>query len=157
MTAPSRSYSSMTATPVQTTALIFGVVFLVVGILGFIPGITTNYDQLMFAGHGSEAMLFGVFQVSILHNIVHLLFGVAGFLFSRAAASARSFLIWGGVVYAVLLVYGLVVPQGQDANFVPVNTADNWLHLILAVAMIASGLLLTRDRAGRAVPPAGRL
>ncbi|WP_329812755.1 DUF4383 domain-containing protein, partial [Streptomyces sp. GSL17-113] len=55
-----------------------GAVFLVVGILGFIPGVTTDYGTMQFAGHESQAMLFGVFQVSILHNIVHLLFGVVG-------------------------------------------------------------------------------
>lgn len=157
MTAPSRSYSSLTATSVQTGALVFGVVFLLVGILGFVPGVTTNYDQLGFGGPGSEAMLFGIFQVSILHNIVHLLFGVAGFVFSRMAASARAFLIWGGVVYAALLVYGLVVPHDHGANFVPLNSADNWLHLILAVAMVASGLLLTRNTSGRPVAPPTQL
>lgn len=53
------------------------------GVLGFIPGITTNYSQLTFAGHDSAALLLGIFQVSILHNIVHLLFGVAGIFMAR--------------------------------------------------------------------------
>ena len=133
-------------TPVQLAALIFGAVFLLVGILGFIPGITSNYDQMMAAGHHSEAMLLGVFQVSILHNIVHLLFGIAGLLLARSVPGARNFLIWGGVIYLVLWLYGLFIDQQSAANFVPLNSADNWLHLFLGVAMIALGLLLTRRR-----------
>lgn len=69
--------TTATRTPVQLAALVTGVVFLLVGLLGFVPGVTTDYDQLQFASHDSSAMLLGVFQVSVLHNIVHLLFGVA--------------------------------------------------------------------------------
>jgi hypothetical protein len=131
--------------PVQLASLIFGIVFIVVGILGFIPGITTNYDALLLAGNGSAALLLGVFQVSILHNIVHLLFGVAGVLLARTFSGAKNFLIWGGAVYFILWLYGLFVAGGDTpANFVPVNNADNWLHLVLAIAMVALGLLLGR-------------
>ena len=133
-------------TNVQKAALAFGVVFLLVGVMGFIPGVTTNYDQLSFAGHHSEALLLGVFQVSALHNIVHLLFGIAGLVFARSVSGARNYLIWGGVVYALLLVYGLFIGHDSAANFVPLNTADNWLHAFLAVAMIAAGVGLTRNR-----------
>jgi hypothetical protein len=132
--------------PVQTAALAVGIVFLLVGILGFIPGVTTNFSSMAFAGHQSEAMLLGLFQVSVLHNIVHLLFGIAGVAMARSVAGARNYLIWGGVVYAVLWIYGLLIDQNSAANFVPVNSADNWLHLLLAVGMIALGVLLGRDR-----------
>jgi hypothetical protein len=142
----SANRSGMTATPVQTASLIVGIVFLLVGVLGFIPGVTTNYETMMFAGHESEALLLGVFQVSILHNIVHLLFGVAGVAFARTAPGARNFLIWGGVVYLVLWLYGLFVAGENPANFVPMNTADNWLHLVLGIGMIALGFLLSRNR-----------
>lgn len=138
----------MTATRVQTAAATVAVVFLVVGVLGFIPGITTDFDTIELAGHESEAMLLGVFQVSILHNIVHLLFGVAGLALARSGAGARNFLIWGGIVYAVLWVFGLVVDEDSSANFVPLNDADNWLHLGLAVGMIALGVLLGRTSRG---------
>ncbi|WP_182877398.1 DUF4383 domain-containing protein [Microbispora sp. H10670] len=131
-------------TPVQTAALVVGVVFLLVGVLGFIPGITRNVDQLQFAGHHSDAMLLGVFEVSILHNIVHLLFGVAGVTLARTWAGARSYLIGGGAVYLVLWLYGLLVGHDSAANFVPVNNADNWLHLFLGLGMAALGFLLTR-------------
>ncbi len=123
----------------RTAAAVVGAVFLLVGILGFIPGITTNYGDMSFAGHHSEAMLLGIFQVSILHNIVHLLFGIAGLAMARSWSGARSYLIGGGVIYAVLFVYGLLVDHGSDANFVPLNTADNWLHLVLALTMLGLG------------------
>jgi 4-hydroxybenzoate polyprenyltransferase len=136
----------MTSTRLQTAALVVAVTFLLVGVLGFIPGITTNYDMLQAAGHDSGAMLLGVFQVSVLHNIVHLLFGVAGLVLARTWAGARAFLIGGGVVYLLLLAYGLLVDHDSSANFVPVNSADNWLHLILGIGMIGLGVLLARDR-----------
>jgi hypothetical protein len=132
--------------PIQLAALVVGVVFLLVGILGFIPGITTNYSEMAFAGHQSGAMLLGLFQVSVLHNIVHLLFGIAGLAMARTVAGARNFLIYGGVIYAVLWLYGLLIDQSSAANFVPLNTADNWLHLLLAVVMIGLGFLLSRER-----------
>lgn len=131
-------------TTIEKTALIVGIVFLVVGIAGFIPGITTNLDALMFAGHESEALLLGLFQVSILHNLVHLLYGVAGIAVAASSVASRNYLIWGGAVYGLLWVYGLFVVGENVANFVPVNHADNWLHLTLAVGMILLGLLVGR-------------
>ncbi|MEZ0338736.1 DUF4383 domain-containing protein [Mycobacterium sp. pV006] len=139
----------MTRTRVQTAALVVGAMFLLVGVLGFIPGVTTNYDQLSFAGHHSGAMLLGIFAVSVLHNIVHLLFGVAGILMARTWSAARLYLIGGGVIYFLLFLYGLVIDYDSGANFVPLNDADNWLHLGLAVVMIGLGVALTRDTAHR--------
>jgi arginine exporter protein ArgO len=116
-----------------------------VGVLGFIPGATTNYDEMMFASHMSGALLLGIFQVSILHNIVHLLFGIAGVALARSVPGARNYLIWGGVIYLVLWLYGLFIGHDSMANFVPLNNADNWLHLVLGVGMIALGFLLSRQ------------
>jgi hypothetical protein len=82
--------------------------------------------------------------VSILHNIVHLLFGVAGVALARSINGARAFLIGGGAIYLVLWIYGLLVGHDSDANFVPLNTADNWLHLGLGVGMVGLGFALTR-------------
>lgn len=129
---------------IRKVATAVGVVFLLVGLLGFIPGITTSFSEMSFAGHESDARLFGLFQVSILHNIVHLLFGVAGLAMARRADSARTYLIGGGVIYLMLWIYGLVVDKNSTANFVPVNDADNWLHLGLGAGMIALGLLASR-------------
>ncbi|MFJ7213489.1 DUF4383 domain-containing protein [Amycolatopsis sp. NPDC098790] len=144
--------ATATRTPAQLTAAVVAVVFLLVGIAGFIPGLTTDFDQLSFAGHDSMAMLLGVFMVSVLHNVVHLLFGVAGLALARTPGGARGFLIGGGIVYLVLWLYGLLIDHGSDANFVPVNTADNWLHLGLGVGMIALGLITSASARTR-VPP----
>lgn len=130
----------------RTAALLVGAAFLLVGVLGFIPGVTTDYGHLAAAGHQSGAKLLGIFQVSVLHNVVHLLFGVAGLALSRTREGARAFLVLGGAVYLVLWLYGMVVGQGSAANFVPVNGADNWLHFALGVVMILLGVLLYRRR-----------
>ncbi|EID55714.1 DUF4383 domain-containing protein [Saccharomonospora xinjiangensis] len=144
---PWRATAGMRARPaLQTAAGVVGAVFLLLGILGFIPGVTTDYDTMQFAGHNSQAMLFGVFQVSILHNIVHLLFGIAGLSMMRSAIAARTFLIGGGLVYLALWIYGLIVGADSAANFVPLNSADDWLHLGLGVGMIALGFLLGTGR-----------
>ena len=132
-------------TTLQTVALLFGVVFLLVGILGFIPGITTDAPG-EFAGDESDAELLGIFQTSILHNIVHLLFGIAGLALARTWDGARTFLIGGGVVYLLLWVLGLL----GGAEWVPANDADHWLHFVLGVTMIGAGFLLSRDVRTRA-------
>jgi hypothetical protein len=130
---------------VQSVAALVGVVFLLVGILGFIPGITTHYNDLSFAGHDSGAKLLGIFQVSILHNIVHLLFGVVGLALAKTADGARTFLVGGGAVYLALWVLGVV----GGGDWIPVNTADNWLHFALGVGMIALGFVTARGLARR--------
>lgn len=131
-----------TKTNLQKAAMVIGVIFLLVGILGFVPGITTNYDQLGFAGHESEAYLLGVFQVSALHNIVHLLFGIAGIAMARTHSGAFNYLLWGGIIYLVLFIYGLIVSPDSAANFVPLNSADNWLHIGLTIIMVGLALAL---------------
>jgi hypothetical protein len=145
-----------TSAPIQAAARLVGIVFLVVGIAGFIPGITTHlYGGLDFAGHDGGAELLGIFQVSVLHNIVHLLYGIAGLALSRTRPGARTFLIGGGAIYLILWLYGLIIDRDSGANFVPVNSADNWLHFLLGVGMVALGLVLSRDRApGTSAPSA---
>src|SRR5690606_36238274 len=128
----------------QYGAFAFGAVFVLVGILGFIPGITTNVDDMTFAGEDSGAELLGIFQVSVLHNLVHLLLGIVGLWAARLWATARVYLLATGVVYLALFVYGMVIDRESDANFVPLNSADDWLHLVLAVAMLAVGLAAGR-------------
>jgi hypothetical protein len=132
--------------PIQTAALAVGLVFLLVGILGFIPGITTNYDDLKFAGHDSDAQLLGIFDTSILHNIVHLIFGVAGLALAKTYEGARTYLLGGGVIYLALFVYGAIWGGDEgSANFIPMNWADNILHVALGGGMVLLGVVLGKE------------
>jgi hypothetical protein len=133
----------MDRTPVQNVTRLVGMVFLLVGIAGFIPGITTNlYDGLEFAGSNGNAELLGIFEVSILHNIVHGLFGIAALALAKTASGARTFMIGGGVIYVALWLLGIA----GGANWIPSNSADNWLHLGLGGALIVLGVALTREQ-----------
>ncbi|MEY9211922.1 DUF4383 domain-containing protein [Thermobifida halotolerans] len=154
-----REVADATRRPARLVAAVLGAVFLLVGILGFVPGITTDYGAMELAGHQSRAKLFGVFQVSVLHNLVHLLFGVAGLAAAwLGAKTARLYLLVGGLVYLVLWLYGLLIdlttvqelfgPVPPEANFVPVNNADDWLHFFLGAGMITLWLVV---RPGRGV------
>ena len=132
----------MDRTLVQNVARLVGIVFLLVGIAGFIPGVTTNlYDGLEFAGNDGTAELLGIFQVSVLHNIVHGLFGLAGLALAATPSGARTYLIGGGAIYLALFVIGIV----GGGDWIPVDDADNWLHLLFGAAMIGLGVLTTRE------------
>lgn len=129
---------------VQSAALLVGILLFAVGVLGFVPGITTHYGDLSFAGHDSGAKLFGIFQTSILHNVVYLVFGLVGIAMARSWEGARTFLIAGGTIYLVLFVYGLLAHGASGWNFIPVNSADNVLHAALGVVMVVLGWALGR-------------
>lgn len=134
---------------VQLVALGAGATFLLVGVLGFVPGVTTHHGDLGLAGHHSKAYLIGLFQVSVLHNVVHLLFGVVGVVMARTASGARTYLVGGGLAYFAVWAYGLFTGDAESAaNVLPVNGADNWLHLALAFGMIGAGTMLGHRRAG---------
>ncbi|HEY4567943.1 MAG TPA: DUF4383 domain-containing protein [Kribbella sp.] len=146
--------TTTSSAPLRKTAQVVSLVFLLVGILGFVPGITTNFGDLTFAGHHSDALLLGLFQVSVLHNIVHLLFGVVGLVLARTANGAYAYLLGGGIIYLVLWIYGLLIDRDSGANFVPLNTADNWLHFLLGLGMIFLGIVLGRSRHAATERPA---
>ena len=127
----------------QTLAALVGATFLLVGVAGFIPGITSNYDELEFAGPDSGAKLLGLFEVSIVHNIVHLLFAV-GLLAAARYSWSRTYLLAGGLAYLVVVLYGVFVDRDSDANFLPINSADNVLHVVLSLGMIGAALVAMR-------------
>jgi hypothetical protein len=130
---------------IQKAALAVAAVFVLIGVLGFIPGFTTHYGDMRLAGHHSGAKLIGLFQVSVLHNLLHLGFGLAGLVLARRVAGARLFLAGGGAAYLGLWLYGFAINRETAANVVPFNEADNWLHLFLGFGMLALGLLLSNE------------
>ena len=119
---------------VQKFALVSGVVFLVIGIGGFIPGLVTPYthpDVAVEAGLGLE---LGLFPVNILHNIVHLLFAVWGLLAARSFGASRTYAKATAVIYGMFVVMGLIPAANLWTTFglVPLYGNDVWLHVLLA-------------------------
>jgi hypothetical protein len=119
----------------RTFALIFGIVFLIVGAGGFIPGLTDHTatphpDLTMTNGYGHE---LGMFPINILHNVVHILFGVWGLLAYRSYAGARTYARGVAIIYAVFTVMGLVDGLNTTFGLVPLYDNDVWLHALLAL------------------------
>lgn len=129
----------MASTPkymaVQGAALLVGAVLVVLGVLGFIPGVTSDYDRFQWAAHRSGARLFGMIAVSGVHNVVTIAIGALGFLMARTYAAARAYFLVGGLVYLALWVYGLAVVRVND-----------WLHVGLAIVMVLLALTLAGQR-----------
>jgi hypothetical protein len=121
----------------QKAARVVAIVFLITGIAGFIPGITEDAPG-DFMGENSPGSLLHVFQTSILHNLVHLAFGIAGLALSRTWEGSRNFLIGGGAVYLGLFLIGLL----SALDWLPADDTDDWLHLALGAGMVALGVLL---------------
>ncbi len=120
----------------QRFAQIFGLVYLLVGILGFIPPLLTgNIPGVIGPFSG---LLLGLFAVNWLHNIAHIAIGAAGLASYRSAAGARSYAIGIGVLYLLLFVIGLILPT--VFGLLPLNGADNILHLVSGAAALAIGL-----------------
>lgn len=132
-------------TTIQLAAKLFGAVFLLVAIAGFIPGLTTDFDRLDTFG-GVGAKLLGIFGVNWLENVVHLLYAVAGFAAAKSARTAYQYFVYGGVLYLIVAIYGYATDIDGDANLIGVNNASNALHLVLFAAMVAIGFVLGRDR-----------
>lgn len=123
----------------QKLAWVFGIVFLLVGILGFIPGITEDAPG-SFSGENSEGSLLGVFQTSVLHNIAHLVFGL-GILAARKHATALTYLLVSGVAYAVLFLIGIL----GEMDWLPADDTDDWLHLALAIGLLGAWFVAKKD------------
>src|SRR5438876_414948 len=114
----------------KSLGMLFGLVFLAVGILGFVPGVT------------KDDMLLGIFMVNATHSVVHIVSG-AIFLFASmsGAGAARLWFQIFGLVYAVVAVMGFVVGDGMIFNLISNNRNDTYLHVVLALAMLAIGFL----------------
>ncbi len=126
----------------QRLAQVFGWAFIVVGLAGF-----AATGASMEADHTLAPRLFGLFPVNVVHNVVHLIFGVWGVLAARSAGGARSYLVGAGLAYLILAALGYVAPDGL--GLVPIGGNDIGLHLFLGLALLLSGLL-TSARGGSA-------
>lgn len=119
---------------IRTMALLFGVVFLVVGALGFVPGAFTPTEHppgmTMTQGYG---MLLGLFAVNLLHNVAHLLFGVWGVLSRGSVGAARNYFRGVAVIYALLTVMGLIAATSTTFGLIPLHGNNVWLHGVLAL------------------------
>ena len=123
------------ATTIQKLAALFGVVFILVAIMGFVaPG----GMQMQPADPATAAKVLGMFPVNLLHNIVHLLFGIWGLAASRSWGGSKSYFTIAGAIYAVLTCVGFLSPSGF--GLVPLGGNDIWLHAVLAIAMLGIGL-----------------
>lgn len=125
----------------KTFGMLFGIVFLAVGILGFVPGVTTT-------GADGMPMLLGIFMVNTVHSIVHIASGVVFLLASMSGAAAAS--LWFklfGAIYAVVAILGFMTPNGMLLGLISNNPADTWLHVVLAVAMLAIGFGVPKQAA----------
>jgi hypothetical protein len=117
---------------VKSAAILFGIVFLAVGILGFVPGVTTDVNGM--------PMLLGIFHVNAAHNFVHIASGVVFLLCGMAGPGpSRMFFKIFGIVYALVAVMGFVVGNSMILGLISNNTADTWLHVVLALVMLYLG------------------
>jgi nitrate/nitrite transporter NarK len=122
----------------QKASMAFGIVFVAIGILGFVPALTPN-------GH-----LLGIFHVDAVHNIIHLASGVAALLAASSAAFSRLYFQIFGVVYAIVAVGGFLPPLqfGEEEKLLGLthmNMADNFLHVAIAAAALYFGFAHKED------------
>ncbi|QQP92085.1 DUF4383 domain-containing protein [Skermanella sp. TT6] len=116
-------------------SLVLGIVFLLIGVAGFVPGLmhmpehTADVEVTENFGR-----LFGLFPVNILHNVVHIAFGIWGIAAYRSYAGARSYSRAVAVIYAVLAVMGLIPGLNTTFGLIPLYGHDVWLHAVIAIA-----------------------
>lgn len=118
----------------KTFALLFGVVFLLIGILGFVPAVAPN------------EMLLNIFHVNAAHNAVHLLTGIVALLCGMAGVGAsKTFFKIFGVIYGLVAVLGFVVGDGMLLGLISNNLAVTWLHVGIAVVSLIIGFAPTGE------------
>ncbi len=122
----------MTRPRPEPAARAAGGLLLAIGLLGLVPAVTSGWSRIAFAGRGSEAKLVGVFQVSVLLDLVHVALGAAGLLLAGTAELAHRYLVGAGVLLIALWLLGVA----KIGGWVPLDLADDWLHLALGVGML---------------------
>ena len=129
-------------------AMIAGVVYIVVGVLGFVPPLLTRpAGAPPLVVDEAYGYLFGLFPVNVLHSLVHLAIGVWGVIAARAWATARTFAISLAVIYGVLTILGLIPRLNTLFGYVPLFGHDVWLHAVTAIVAAYFGFRETEEAA----------
>jgi hypothetical protein len=114
---------------IKKVAMVFGVVFILIGVLGFVPGITTG-----------DGLLLGIFHVNAVHNIIHLLSGIVALAAGTSTErNSKMYFQIFGVVYALVAVLGFVYQGNDILGLVASNMADTFLHVLIAVVALYFG------------------
>jgi NAD/NADP transhydrogenase beta subunit len=122
-----------TTSPARVYALAVGVVLVAAGVIGFF------YESAFTSDESVRGAVLGILDVNGWHNVVHIATGALGILCARSLAGARTYCLLFGIVYALVCVWGFIVGNdGSILSIVPVNTADNFLHLLLAAGGFAA-------------------
>ena len=122
---------STTQSPARLYALVIGATLVVAGVIGFAYSAS-------FGSPGDVDSVFGILDVNAWHNIVHIATGALGLLLYRTAA--REYALGLGAVYLVVAVWGFIIGDGESIlGFIPINTEDNVLHLLIGLAGLAAG------------------
>src|SRR6266567_3149054 len=133
---------------IKIAAAALGITFLLLGILGFIPGVTTT-------GGDGMPLLLDMFTVGSIHNVIHIISGAVGLIAASSTGYARWYLQIFGLAYAFVAAIGFV--QGDTVlGLVTVNFADNILHTVLAVLLLVVGYWLNGDEGSNIAPPIRR-
>jgi len=117
----------------KTIALIFGVVYLIVGIIGFIPAVGGTMAM------SPPTSLLGIFPINLLHNIVHVVIGIIGLSMSRTEAAGAQFGKVFGLILILLGIIGFFWPANLDMTLLPLRGTDVWLHLVSGIILAAVG------------------
>jgi len=135
---------------IRTFALIFGIAFLLIAASGFIPGVAAPHDHPDVTLKQGLNLALGLFPANILHDLVHLLFGLWGVIASRSVGASRGYARATAIIYATFMVMGLIPAARIWTTFglVPLYGNDVWLHAILAAVAGYFGFV-HRDRDGR--------
>ena len=134
------------ASPARLYATLVGGTLVIAGIIGF-------FYSSSFGGPGKVDDVFGILSVNGWHNVVHIVTGGLGLIL--AGYAARQYALGLGVVYLAIAIWGFIIGDGHSLlGFIPVNTEDNFLHLILGVLGIAAGVSTPQVRTSRAAPAA---
>jgi hypothetical protein len=122
--------------PAQVYALVIGLTLVVAGIAGFF------YSASFSTGDGTERdAVLGILDVNGWHNLVHIASGAIGLAVAASYGRARTYALGLGAVYLVITLLGFIAGDGEELfNLIPVNTEDNFLHLLIGIAGVGAGL-----------------